>query len=184
MSMLKMRHLIHGRSTPLWSSNFNFNINIVLCVCATLYSTATKTYCHFTASVVALSSIQTGFEKRKVVVLKWRMLRQCLLADERRKWWKLYSMSVLRYIAPSPLLWVQKNWFWEQKSGGINTYIAGLGFTEQKSAYFLTYLKFQRLFREVMNQYQACLYLSECIFHCGFKYACEILQFRHFDKFC
>ena len=31
-----------------------------------------------------------------------------------------------------------------------------------------------------MNQYQACLYLSECIFHCSFKYGRQIPQFRHF----
>ena len=32
----------------------------------------------------------------------------------------------------------------------------------------------------LINQYQACLYLSECIFHCGFTYGHEIPQFRHF----
>ena len=31
-----------------------------------------------------------------------------------------------------------------------------------------------------MNQYQACLYLSEYIFLCGFKYGHEISQFLHF----
>ena len=31
-----------------------------------------------------------------------------------------------------------------------------------------------------MNQYQACLYLPECIFHCGFKSGHEISQFWHF----
>ena len=31
-----------------------------------------------------------------------------------------------------------------------------------------------------MNHCQACLYLSECIFHCGFKYGHEIPQFRNF----
>ena len=36
------------------------------------------------------------------------------------------------------------------------------------------------LFHELMNQYQACLYLSDCIFHCGFKYVHEIPQFQHF----
>ena len=60
----------------------------------------------------------------------------------------------------------------------LNTYNAGIGFTEQKSVCFLTFLKFQRLFYELMNQYQACLYLSECIFHCGFKYGHEIPQFQ------
>ena len=62
----------------------------------------------------------------------------------------------------------------------LNTYHAGLGFTEQKSVCFLIFPKFQRLFHELMNQYQACLYLSECIFHGGFKYGHEIPQFRHF----
>ena len=52
--------------------------------------------------------------------------------------------------------------------------------TEQKSVYFLTFLKLQRLFHELMNQYQACLYLSECIFHCGFKSGHDNPQFRHF----
>ena len=61
----------------------------------------------------------------------------------------------------------------------VNTYNAGLGFTEQKSVCFLIFLKFQRLFHELMNQYQACFYLSECIFHCGFTYGQEIPQFRH-----
>ena len=31
-----------------------------------------------------------------------------------------------------------------------------------------------------MNQYQACLYLSESFFHCGSKYGHEIPQFLHF----
>ena len=32
----------------------------------------------------------------------------------------------------------------------------------------------KRLFHELINQYQACLYLSEYIFHCGSKYGHEI----------
>ena len=38
-------------------------------------------------------------------------------------------------------------------------------------------------FHKSMNQYQAWLYLSECIFHCGFKYGHEIPQFLHFLQF-
>ena len=41
------------------------------------------------------------------------------------------------------------------------------------------------LFHELMNQYQACLYLSDCIFHCGSKYGYEIpiYNFTNFVKF-
>ena len=72
------------------------------------------------------------------------------------------------------------NYIWRKT---LNTYHAGFGFTAQNCSCFLTFLKFWRLFHELMNQYQACLYLSQCIFHCGFKYGHEILQFLHFYKF-
>ena len=39
------------------------------------------------------------------------------------------------------------------------------------------FLKCQRLFQELMNQYQACLYLSESFFHCGSKFGHQIGQF-------
>ena len=61
----------------------------------------------------------------------------------------------------------------------LNAHHAGIGSTEQNCVCFLTFQRlFQRLFHEIMNQYQACVYLSECIFHCGFKYGHEIPQFR------
>ena len=55
-----------------------------------------------------------------------------------------------------------------------------IGITEHKLASFLKFLKCQRLFQELMNQYQACLYLSESFFHCGSKYGHIIRQFWHF----
>ena len=45
---------------------------------------------------------------------------------------------------------------------------------------FLTFLNFKRLFDELINQYQACLYSLECISHGHSKYGPEILQFWHF----
>ena len=46
----------------------------------------------------------------------------------------------------------------------------------------LYFWNFKRLFHELMNQYQTCLYLTECIFHCGFKYGYEIPRFGFFFK--
>ena len=60
---------------------------------------------------------------------------------------------------------VRRCFITHQECIAFNTYHTGLGFTEQNSVCFLTFLKFQRLFHELMSQYQACLYLSECIFH-------------------
>ena len=37
-----------------------------------------------------------------------------------------------------------------------------------------TFLTFQRLFHELLNRHQACLYLFECIFHGGFKWAWNV----------
>ena len=51
-----------------------------------------------------------------------------------------------------------------------------IGFTEQHCVYYLTNLKFEQLFHELMNQYQACLYLFECISHSDSKYGHEIPQ--------
>ena len=45
---------------------------------------------------------------------------------------------------------------------------SGISFIEQKLLCFNKFLKYQHLFQELMN-YQACLYLSECIFHCDSK---------------
>ena len=60
---------------------------------------------------------------------------------------------------------------------------AGFGFTEQKSVCFLTYLKFGQLFHELMNQYQACLYLFQCISHGDSKYGHEIPKCCNFWNF-
>ena len=56
----------------------------------------------------------------------------------------------------------------------FNTQNSGIGFYEQNGFSFLTFLTFERLLHESITQYQACLFLSECIFHCGFKYGQEI----------
>ena len=53
----------------------------------------------------------------------------------------------------------------------------GIGFIEQNYVCFLKILTFHRLFQELLNQYQACWYLSTCIFHCGSKYSPVISQF-------
>ena len=54
------------------------------------------------------------------------------------------------------------------------------GFTAQNCVCVLKILTFQRLFQELLNQYPACLYLTECMCHCGSKYDHEILQFWPF----
>ena len=45
----------------------------------------------------------------------------------------------------------------------INPQHAVIGFTMQNRFYFLKIPNFQRLFQELLNQYQACWYLFECI---------------------
>ena len=81
-----------------------------------------------------------------------------------------------------------KNWtipsqfYWERTitiGCIINAYNAGLGFTELQSVFPLKYLIF-RLFHELINQYQACLYSFECISHGDFKYGHNISQLWHF----
>ena len=52
----------------------------------------------------------------------------------------------------------------------INAYHDGHWFTEQNCVCFLKILTFHRLFQELLNQCQACLYLFECVSHCDFKY--------------
>ena len=42
---------------------------------------------------------------------------------------------------------------------------------------FLTFLKFEQLFHELMNRYQACLYLFDCFSHGDSKYDHEIPHF-------
>ena len=59
----------------------------------------------------------------------------------------------------------------------------GLGFTEQKSVCFLTFQKFQRLFHELINQYQACLYLWIHL-SLWFQIWSKMPQFRHFLYKC
>ena len=49
---------------------------------------------------------------------------------------------------------------------------------------FLKFLDFLHVFHELMNQYQACLYLSECISHDDFKLCHEIPKCWHFWQFC
>ena len=49
-----------------------------------------------------------------------------------------------------------------------------IGLVIQKVVGFLKILNFQLLFQELLNQYYACLYLSECISHADFKYSYEI----------
>ena len=59
----------------------------------------------------------------------------------------------------------------------INTWNVGIDFTEQKLFLcFIIFLKFQCVFHELMNKYQACLYSVECISHGDFKYGLEISQ--------
>ena len=69
-------------------------------------------------------------------------------------------------------------------------FFKGLTFTTQalvllsKIVCFLTFLKFYQLFHELINKYQACLYLFQCISHGGSKYGHEIPQFwLFFTKF-
>ena len=56
----------------------------------------------------------------------------------------------------------------------------GIGFTEQNYVCFLKILTFHRLFQELLNQYQTCWYLFQCIYHGGSKYGHKIPQFGHF----
>ena len=51
---------------------------------------------------------------------------------------------------------------------------SGIGFTEQRDFYFLQFFEFWCLFHDLMNRYQACLYLFECIFHGNSKYSNDI----------
>ena len=55
----------------------------------------------------------------------------------------------------------------------INTQPADIGFTQQ-SRLFSQMSAFLRLFHELLNQYQACLYSFECNFHDDSKYVHEI----------
>ena len=45
---------------------------------------------------------------------------------------------------------------------------------------FSKFSQFQRLFYKILNQYQACLYLFECIFHGDSKYSNEVQKLWHF----
>ena len=45
-------------------------------------------------------------------------------------------------------------------------------------------LTFQRLPHDLVNQFQACLYLFECIFHGDFKYIHQIPECWYFWKLC
>ena len=65
--------------------------------------------------------------------------------------------------------------------GCFNTLNVATGFTtHSKSFCFSTFSQFQTF----LNQYQACLYLFECIFQGDSKYGHDILQFWHFWTFC
>ena len=48
------------------------------------------------------------------------------------------------------------------------------------STCFVKFSNFQRLFHKLLNQYQACLYLFECIFQGDSKYSHLIPEFWHF----
>ena len=67
----------------------------------------------------------------------------------------------------------------------VNTYgTRTLVFIWAKSVSCLKFLKFKRLFHEIMNQYQACLYSLECIFNHDYKCGHEIPNCWHFLTFC
>ena len=52
----------------------------------------------------------------------------------------------------------------------------GIGFTQQNCVCFLKILTFHSLFQELINQYQTCQDLLECISHGDSKYGNEIQQ--------
>ena len=56
-------------------------------------------------------------------------------------------------------------------SNYINTSHAAIDVTMQNR---LCFLKIQKRFHELLNQYKVCLYLFECIFHGGYKYGIEV----------
>ena len=64
----------------------------------------------------------------------------------------------------------------------LNTYHAGIGFTEQNCVCFLTYLKFEQLFHKLMNQSIPGMFVL--ISFGDSKYGHEIPKCCHFWQFC
>ena len=63
----------------------------------------------------------------------------------------------------------------------ISTRDATIGFIHAKK--FVSFVNFslnQSIIHKLLNQYQACLYLFECILHVDFKYGHEIPKCWHF----
>ena len=52
------------------------------------------------------------------------------------------------------------------------------------SSLFSKFLEIQTKYHKLLNQYQACLYLFECIFHDDSKYSHQIHKCWHFLQFC
>ena len=71
-------------------------------------------------------------------------------------------------------LTIHSNYF-IQCSQHLNT--MHTGFIMKQTFYFHKILKFKSLFHKLLNQYQACLYLFECIFNDDSKYSNKMQSF-------
>ena len=89
---------------------------------------------------------------------------------------EVYDLSIAlarRYELPLWEVYMSHLDFLFSESGWVGSWNGNNSFSTLKCL-------FLRLFHKLMNQYQACLYSFECIFHWDSKYGHEMPQFWHF----